>query len=562
MIDRKTVNIIFTLLLVVAFFLGCIAIMVSADAIPFDKSSFRAREPEEVNEDWMVLKDNGDIEEFSQFNEVLEVKEITLSRIFLFSGNRKLDTLSFISNHCAVEVYQDGFPVYSYGFNADGEVDGLLGEFDVNVVLTVIPGEASEVVVRFKAVVPITLCSFYFGTEDGSIMKTVRQSIPLIIFLSVAFAWIIIMATLGIVGRKQLHISANYFHFLIFVLVCSLWMMMNIRVLVRFGLNPTLMSIGAYEMFMLVPVALSLYLSSSFPRLRSLNLLMATVSFLSIVVLNILHFTGIRNIVLTLPVAIGITSICIVTTVVQMIIECAYDRSASTITVAVGIILLAAGSVHQLVRYMDDKTNGYSVGFVAGLSVFIFCQMAAMIRRTFKIIEEGRKADDYLAMAKTDSLTGLGNRRALDLYISEIANSSHPMIRVGCIVCDLNNLKLTNDLYGHVTGDQLIKDFANCLVACFENRGVPFRTGGDEFYILFSDVEVDMSAMMRRLAIGTEGSSTNPDYRISYSSGCYADYVPAHDEKAIWDIIKLADAEMYNQKKLDRQKRAESSARK
>ena len=168
---------------------------------------------------------------------------------------------------------------------------------------------------------------------------------------------------------------------------------------------------------------------------------------------------------------------------------------------------------------------------------------------------EGRKAGDYLTMAKTDPLTGLGNRRALDQYIAKISNTTAPFFRIGCIVCDLNDLKLTNDLHGHLVGDQLIKDFAKCLEICFENRGVPFRTGGDEFYVLFSDVEVDMSAMMHRLMIGIEGLNTSTDYKLSCSSGCYADYVPSHNEAAVWDIIKFADAEMYKQKKKDREAR-------
>ena len=176
----------------------------------------------------------------------------------------------------------------------------------------------------------------------------------------------------------------------------------------------------------------------------------------------------------------------------------------------------------------------------------------------FKLVDEGKKAGDDLSMARTDPLTGLGNRRALEFYISEISKSTSQFLRIGCIVCDLNGLKKTNDAYGHTVGDQMIKDFANCLSVCFENRGVPFRSGGDEFYILFSDVEVDMSAMMRRLMIGIEGSNTASEYKLSCSSGCYADYVAANNEAAIWDVIKLADAEMYKQKKKDREAAAES----
>ena len=87
------------------------------------------------------------------------------------------------------------------------------------------------------------------------------------------------------------------------------------------------------------------------------------------------------------------------------------------------------------------------------------------------LVGEGRKAGDYLVMAKTDPLTGLGNRRALDLFIHEISEKDTPFFRLGCIVCDLNDLKKTNDVYGHAVGDQLIKDFAHCLEVCFEDRG-------------------------------------------------------------------------------------------
>ena len=69
-----------------------------------------------------------------------------------------------------------------------------------------------------------------------------------------------------------------------------------------------------------------------------------------------------------------------------------------------------------------------------------------------------------------------------------------------------------------------------------------------------------MSAMMRRLLIGIEGSNTSTDYKLSCSSGCYADYVPSHNEAAVWDIIKFADAEMYKQEKKDREARKAAEA--
>ena len=363
------------------------------------------------------------------------------------------------------------------------------------------------------------------------------------------------MAIIGIVGRKKSVLPKPFINFLFFLGVCSMWMLMNVRLLVSFGFSPAMMGIGAYELFMFLPLSLSIFMYSAFNRMRVLDFALFIASFVNLIVMNILHFAGIASLVSTAITTITIIVIGLVILMIQSVDEFLKEKKSLLIVFMVGLVSLVIGSVMELVTYFAEYITRFSPFFILGLLIFNFSQMTLLFRRFFGIINEGRHAGDYLSMAKTDILTGLGNRRALEMYITELANSHQPSIRVGCIVCDLNDLKITNDRYGHAAGDKLIKDFAQCLKECFENRGVPFRTGGDEFYVLFSDVEVDMSAMMRRLLIGIEGTATDSEIRISCSRGCYADYVPSHNEAAIWDIIKLADAEMYKQKKADRQAR-------
>ena len=556
---RKIPNIINILLLIALIFsLG--VIVMSSSGTKSDYLDLRATPLEEVSDGWAVLSENGDIADFDRFFRRLSTNEISLSRIFLFSDDVRKNTLSFVAYNCSVEVFQDGALVYSRVF--DDESRFLLVEYDVLCPLDVRPNEASEVTVHLKSTSPITVSPFYFGSAEDTVFSSVMDNVPIIVFVTIFLTIVVTLSIVAIIGRKNSVIPKPFLNFMFFLSVCSLWMLMNTRLLVNFGFNPAVMGMGAYELFMFVPISLSIFMYSAFDRMKKLDFIMFVTSIVNLIVMNILHFSGVASLVSTIITTIGIIVAGMIILIIQSVDELLRVKKILLVIFVVGLASLIAGAVMELVTYFAEYITRFSAYFILGLMIFNFSQLSLLFRRFFGIINEGRHAGDYLSMAKTDILTGLGNRRALEMYISEIANSQNSAIRVGCIVCDLNDLKITNDRYGHAAGDKLIKDFAQCLKECFENRGVAFRTGGDEFYVLFSDVEVDMAAMMRRLLIGIEGTSTDTEYRISCSRGCYADYVPSHNEAAIWDIIKLADAEMYKQKKADRQARIKAGIQK
>ena len=510
----------------------------------------------EVNDGWVVVTDDGDLQEFTTFNERLDVKDIVLSRIFIFPFGTVDDTLRFRSNYCAVEVYQDGILQYSLWSDEEADSGRLLGKTDVFVKLDVMQGEASEVEIHFHSSVPITISSFYIGAASDVLLDSFSNALPALFFVIASIVMVLSMLLIAFLGRKKYIVSRTYLYFLYFVLACALWILTNVKILTYFGVDAAVMTIASYECYMIIPLSLSIFMYCSFKRFRVFDLVLAWASVVNLIVATILHISKVVSLAQsTLPAQI-IVGLCIIASLVQAIADYKIEKKGTTISLLVGTILLGVGMIFQFISYYKYNGVRLSLALIAGLFLFNMTQMITIISGIFNLVDEGRKAGDYLVMAKTDPLTGLGNRRALDLFIHEISEKDSPFFRLGCIVCDLNDLKKTNDVYGHAVGDQLIKDFAHCLEVCFEDRGIPFRTGGDEFYILFSDVEVDMAAMMRRLVIGIEGSNTNANYRISCSSGCYADYVPSHNEQAIWDIIKCADAEMYKQKRKDREFRA------
>lgn len=82
-----------------------------------------------------------------------------------------------------------------------------------------------------------------------------------------------------------------------------------------------------------------------------------------------------------------------------------------------------------------------------------------------------------------DLMTGVGNRRAFERYKADWLDTG---ISYGYVMCDINGLKMVNDLQGHEAGDAMIKDVASCLAYVFGDDCV-FRMGGDEFVAIFRD---------------------------------------------------------------------------
>jgi diguanylate cyclase (GGDEF)-like protein len=96
-------------------------------------------------------------------------------------------------------------------------------------------------------------------------------------------------------------------------------------------------------------------------------------------------------------------------------------------------------------------------------------------------LEEVRK------LAFTDPLTGLGNRRAVDVRLDEaVDRHRREGAVVSLVVCDLNGLKRVNDTLGHAVGDRLLERFGSVLSLCgaMLPDSLAARLGGDEFCLL------------------------------------------------------------------------------
>ncbi|MBR5357058.1 MAG: GGDEF domain-containing protein [Lachnospiraceae bacterium] len=151
-------------------------------------------------------------------------------------------------------------------------------------------------------------------------------------------------------------------------------------------------------------------------------------------------------------------------------------------------------------------------------------------------------------LARRDELTGVKNKTAY----KELAESAQGNIDNGLdyltfalVVCDTNNLKMINDTYGHVAGDEYIKASAKLLCDIYKHSPV-FRVGGDEFVVfLRGNVYAERQELLSKLRRKVLENKRNGE-GVILASGM-SEYRPESD-KAVSDIFDRADKEMYEDK--------------
>jgi diguanylate cyclase (GGDEF)-like protein len=90
-------------------------------------------------------------------------------------------------------------------------------------------------------------------------------------------------------------------------------------------------------------------------------------------------------------------------------------------------------------------------------------------------------------MALTDALTGLPNRRALDVWAPrQLSAAARHDFAIWVVMADLDLFKKVNDTYGHDAGDTVLKSFAEILKVITRQSNICARLGGEEFLVMFT----------------------------------------------------------------------------
>jgi len=162
--------------------------------------------------------------------------------------------------------------------------------------------------------------------------------------------------------------------------------------------------------------------------------------------------------------------------------------------------------------------------------------------------------DQLKALAATDGLTGLMNRREFDASLeTELRRSERSQLPVSLLLIDVDHFKSFNDLYGHLAGDDCLRAISSCLKQTPRRPGdLAARYGGEEFVIILSDTDqqraVKVAEDLRRrfvdLSLIHEG---NEEGVVTASIGVAAYAADAVGRNAD-DLLQRADDALYEAK--------------
>ena len=142
-----------------------------------------------------------------------------------------------------------------------------------------------------------------------------------------------------------------------------------------------------------------------------------------------------------------------------------------------------------------------------------------------------------------DSLTGLYNRTYYNNKLSYYKKEKH--LPLGFVLADINGLKLTNDILGHIKGDKLIKVIANILKESSSKKDLVVRIGGDEFLILVPNTDKkEIKKIHSKIKKKCENTKDSP-IKPSVAIGCCIKY---KSDKSFDTVFKEAEDKMYENK--------------
>jgi diguanylate cyclase (GGDEF)-like protein len=152
-------------------------------------------------------------------------------------------------------------------------------------------------------------------------------------------------------------------------------------------------------------------------------------------------------------------------------------------------------------------------------------KLGELLAEKEKLAQDLKKANDALAaMARTDALTDLANRRALEDTLRRcVARAARDGTWLGVVALDIDHFKKLNDTYGHAAGDLVLATVGKALPAKCREGDVPARYGGEEFTLVLPGTDPPGCAVVaervRRAIEALEISFEGQTLRVTISVG-------------------------------------------
>ncbi len=453
-----------------------------------------------------------------------------------------------------ITVTMDGETLYSYGLDlaAQGKFVGSGYHF------IQLPADAAGKEIRIELMActngamsnipPMTILQTAYIYEEFYDRNIV--SICCCIFL---FTLGVILTFFGLIAQIQKANLIPLIHIGVLSILIGYWALCNTKIIQFYSVDLSFNTATEYMALyyaMLPLLLLMLTLRKDAPRWKRgiLKLLLVLVLAFALTT-TVLHFSG----TLYFPESITVFHILAVMSAVGMLLaSVGFRRNGSpqdrVLNLALLEILIAG--IADIIRFnvqkylMPDREIMDASILPFGVLIFVLLLIISYLIGLYGSIIDATEKETLTRLAYQDTLTNLYNRSMSEKLFVECDAAEEDFTLINL---DLNGLKKVNDTFGHIQGDQLIKDFAEILSNAFSDIGTVIRMGGDEFAVVLRNVDQDViEEAIERMEREEEKASWRGEYEISASYGIASRH--EMPDATAEQIYKAADERMYEMK--------------
>lgn len=218
----------------------------------------------------------------------------------------------------------------------------------------------------------------------------------------------------------------------------------------------------------------------------------------------------------------------------------------------VGVTLSMIGLLIKANTSMDGSMGASLENKSISLQTLVFSiSSIAMVISSFGIavmLKDRVNASSH-ALIFTDDLTGLHNRRYMQLALeTKIVDAQRMQQPLSLLILDVDFFKRINDTYGHLCGDQVLRDLASCLRSNLRAGDIAGRWGGEEFVLILPHTDaVGAASLAERLRTSVQKAhfvmNDKTIYQVTVSIGLHT--LNRATAVNVQDILTTADKALY-----------------
>jgi two-component system, cell cycle response regulator len=213
------------------------------------------------------------------------------------------------------------------------------------------------------------------------------------------------------------------------------------------------------------------------------------------------------------------------------------------------IVLVQPGDDARLLRGLDMGVNDYLARPIDRHELLARVR-TQMKRKRYADHLRGR-LEESLELAVLDALTGLHNRRYMDVHLKALTEAARASGRpLSVVVTDVDNFKSVNDTHGHDVGDDVLREFAKRLRRNTRGIDLACRLGGEEFVIIMPDTGIERAQQVGervRECIAGEPFQADQGIQVAVTASVGVATLGEHD--SVEGVFKRADRALYAAKR-------------